>query len=222
MTIPVVKNLFVLVADLDMENALHALLTRSTSLGIHDITFDIERHPGRDAGCRAHAVEHLRPFLGSYDRALVVFDRYGSGSDDPRDCIGKALDGKLRANGWPDQRAKVIVIEPELEAWLWAGSPVLSQALGWGSAYGDLRRWLVSRGLWSPDSPKPEDPKKAMRAAMRHRRTPWSSRLFAGLGQSMSFSRCRDPAFTELRDTLRAWFPPTPTRPTPEASTDRN
>ena len=202
------KDLFVLVADLDMENAMRALLARGGDLGIRDLSFDIERHPGRDGGCRAHAVEHLRPFFGSYERALVVFDRRGAGSEDGRKHIQQTLEDALAVNGWPERRAKVIVIEPELESWLWAASPAVALALGWGSGYGDLRKWLESAGLWQPGHPKPDDPKKAMRSAMRERRTRWSSRLFAELGGAIDFSRCQDPAFAELQQTLRAWFSP--------------
>ena len=43
-------DLFVLAADLDMTNALEGLLSRPRDLGIRDVTFVVERHPGRDGG----------------------------------------------------------------------------------------------------------------------------------------------------------------------------
>lgn len=49
-----------------------------------------------------------------------------------------------------------------------------------------------------------------MLAALRRARTRWTSPLFAELARRVDFSRCRDSAFVELRDTLslRSWFPP--------------
>lgn len=210
------KDLFALVADLDLMNAVGALLARSSDLDIRDISFHIERHKGRDSGCRAFAVRHLRPHFHRYRRALVVFDRHGSGVHAPREEIQEHLETDLARNGWPDGRAKVIVIEPELEAWMWAGSSRVSRALGWGPGYGAMRRWLEARGYWKPGEPKPTDPKTAMHAVLRHRRTKWTSPLFAELAAGVDLSRCGDAAFSELRDTLRSWFPPTSSGPAPE------
>lgn len=209
------KDLFALVADRDMLNAVGALLTRSSDLGARNISFHIERHKGRDSGCRAFAVRHLRPHFHEYRRALVVFDRHGSGVHAPREEIQGDLETDLARNGWPDGRARVIVIESELEAWMWAGSSRVSRALGWGPGYGAMRRWLEARGFWKPGEPKPTDPKTAMHAVLRHRRTKWTSPLFAELAAGVDLSRCRDAAFAEFRDTLRSWFPPTPKGPAP-------
>lgn len=205
---PPSEDLYVLVADLDIRNAVGSLLTRTADLGIRPVSFRIERHRHRDNGCRHFAVPHLRMHCREYRRALVVFDRYGSGSDEPREQIQHEMETDLAHNGWPDARAKVIVIEPELEAWLWAESSEVSRLLGWGANYRKMRRWLEAGGHWALGRPKPADPKAAMRAALRHARTRRTSPLFAELAMRVDFSRCRDSAFVELRDTLRAWFPP--------------
>lgn len=78
------KDLFVLAADLELKNALDGLLSRARDLGVNDVSYDIERHPNRDSGCRSEAVEYLRPYLRGYRHALFVFDHYGCGSTDPR------------------------------------------------------------------------------------------------------------------------------------------
>lgn len=44
------KDLLVYVADADALAFLRAILQRHQALGIRPITFDIERHPQRDAG----------------------------------------------------------------------------------------------------------------------------------------------------------------------------
>ena len=63
-------DLFVLAADLDMANALEGLLSRPRDLGIRDVTFVVQRHPGRDGGCRTGSVEFLRPYLERHDHAI--------------------------------------------------------------------------------------------------------------------------------------------------------
>ena len=200
------KDLFVLAADLELKNALDGLLSRATDLGVRNVSYDIERHPNRDSGCRIEAVEYLRPYLRRYRHALVVFDHYGCGSTDPREEIQFHVEEQLRRNGWGN-RAKVIVIEPELEVWVWADSPATCRVLGWDRSYAALRRGLGRRRLWEPGEPKPSEPKKAMREAMRHGRVQRSARKFSEFARAVEFDRCRDAAFSELKHTLVRWFP---------------
>ena len=200
------KDLFVLAADLELKNALDGLLSRTKDLGARDVAYDIERHPNRDSGCRSEAVEYLRPYLRGYRHALVVFDHYGCGSTDPREDIQLHVEEQLRRNGWGN-RAKVIVIEPELEVWVWDGSPATCRVLGWDGSYAALRRWLGRSRLWEPGEPKPSEPKRAMREAMQHGRVQRSARKFSELARAIDFSRCEDPAFNELRGALQEWFP---------------
>lgn len=200
------KDLFVLAADLELKNALDGLLSRTKDLGARDVAYDIERHPNRDSGCRSEAVEYLRPYLRGYRQALVVFDHYGCGSTDPREEIQLRVEEQLRRNGWGD-RAKVIVIEPELEVWVWGGSPAACRVLGWDRSYAALRRWLVRRRFWEAGEPKPSEPKKAMREAMQHGRVQRSARKFSELARAVDFDRCKDAAFGELKHTLVRWFP---------------
>ena len=201
------KDLFVLAADLDISNALEALLRcRSESLGIRNVVFRVARHPNRDGGCRTRAVEYLRPYIEEYDHALVVFDHEGCGDTRGRRAIQRDIEGQLKRNGW-DDRAKVIIIDPEIEAWVWGDSPDVTRVLGWETDYHTLRRWLQSRGLWPRGRSKPSDPKKAMREAMQHKRARRSPRKFSDLAEAVDFDGCRDPAFNDLRKTLQAWFP---------------
>ena len=200
------KDLFVLAADLELKNALDGLLSRATDLGVRDMSYDIERHPNRDSGCRSEAVEYLRPYLRGYRHGLVVFDHYGCGSTDSREEIQLSVEEQLRRNGWGD-RAKVIVIEPELEVWVWSDSPAACRVLGWDDGYAALRRWLGTRQLWQSGEPKPAEPKRAMQDVMQHGRVRRSARNFSRLARAIDFSRCEDPAFNELKDTLQEWFP---------------
>lgn len=202
-------DLFVLVADADARETLSALLCRPGDLGIRPISYRILRHPGRDPGCRLGAVEALRPFLSQFGRALVVFDHDGCGSEEPRRHIQSVANDRLAANGWKG-RARTIVIAPELEIWVWGRMSGLTDRLGWNESA--LRRFLEQRRLGGPGQSKPEDPKRAFQLAVRNSplrmgRSP-SARLFGDLAASAPLDGCRDPAFRELRETLRTWFPP--------------
>lgn len=200
-------DLIVLVADKSMSQAIVGLLRRSQALGVRAIDYQVSVHQQHDAGCRLDAAAFLRPFTSRFEHALVVFDREGCGSEAPRKEIEDQVETDLRRNGW-DNRASAVVIDPELEAWIWAPSARLARELGWGTNFRELRDWLAANGLWPPDVPKPPDPKEAMVEAMRARRRPKSAATFGRLGRGMSFQGCQDSAFEKLRGTLMEWFPP--------------
>ena len=209
------RDLVVLVPDADIEQTVRGLLDRSDDLGIRAIRWTVTRHPERDPGCRVRAMELLRPFVSSSRYALVVFDQEGCGSSKPRETIQSLVESKLSSNGWMD-RAKAIVIDPELEVWLWNGSPDVAEELGWGRDYSGLRAHLASKDLWPLAAVKPPDPKRAAREAMkvarvrkRARRSPAKFRRLASRVASPVLSNCQDPAFLELISTLRDWFPAT-------------
>lgn len=203
-----VKDLFVLVADVDMVATVKGLLgKRCESLGIRPIDFDVERHIGRDSGCRIGAAERLRGYRDGYRYALVMFDKDGSGKElETREAIQNEVEGSLRDSGWLD-RSKVIVIEPELEAWVWNGSPHTPRVLGSPREYEELQTWLRRRDLWPNGLFKPPDPKQAMLRVLKANRVQRSPDLYRRMSSAVSLRRCRDPAFLELRATLRQWFP---------------
>ena len=210
---PETQDLVVLVPDADIEQAVGGLLSRPDGLGLAPLEWAVVRHPDRDPGCRVRAVEFLRPYLLRFRRALVVFDREGCGSGDSREDIQRGVEGALSRNGWMD-RAKAIVIDPELEVWLWNGSARVAEELGWGRDYSELRDHLAACGLWPEDAAKPPEPKRAAREAMRKarvrsrsRRSPAKFRRLACQVAAGTLGSCEDPAFRELIDTLTGWFP---------------
>ena len=111
----------------------------------------------------------------------------------------------LADNGW-DGRSKAVVIDPELETWVWTGSNHVPKVLGWECGYEELKAWLASEELWPSRSAKPLDPKRAMRAALRKGRRSVSAKLFGQLAKSTTLRHCQDSAFRELRDTPQDWF----------------
>jgi hypothetical protein len=203
-------DLIVLVADKNAEYGMRGLLSRPQALGIRRIEFEVYVHPQRDPGCARRAHDFLRPFASRYARALVVFDREGCGRNgDPVDAIAKDVKDRLAANGWGD-RADAIVLDPELEAWVfgsWRESwREVERCLGWQCST-RLRDWLADEGLWSVGRPKPDCPKEALERALRAAGRPRSSAIYECLGRRVSLQRCSDPQFNRLRTTLARWFP---------------
>lgn len=200
------KDLVCLVADKNMEQTLLGLLRRPEALGIRAPSFDLFVHEERDPGCCRHGAEFLRPFTSRYRHALLIFDHEGCGQEgvSPRD-LERRLESELRRNGW-DDRARVVAIEPELEAWVWSDSPEVDAILGWSGRLPDLRSWLAQKGLLPEDATKPPKPKEAVEAALYEVRKPRSSATYRQLAETVSFRRCQDRKFARLKSTLRRWF----------------
>ncbi len=204
------KDLIILVADRHMEHALQGLLKEPNRLGTRPVEHEILIHPEHDPGCRQGAVEFLRPFLSSCRYALVAFDLDGCGSGADRLETQSLVQDRLTKNGWAN-RSKVVVIDPELESWVWEPSRSVSEALGWGPNFQALRNWLRDRELWPAHDAKPPDPKLAMDTAMRNahsaRRPRRSAAIFGQIARRSHPRTCNDPALVEMRETLRSWFP---------------
>jgi hypothetical protein len=200
------SDLIVLVPDLDMEKAVKGIFTRSRSLGISHFEADIQRHPLRDSGCCTDGVSFLAPFVNQYEHALLLFDREGCGRED---CTAEELETeikrKLAETGW-DERGGVVILDPELEIWVWSDSPHVDEELGWKEHHPPLRTWLTQRNLLQDQSVKPARPKEAVEAALREVRKPRSPSLYFNLAEKVGFSRCYDRAFIRLKTTLRQWF----------------
>lgn len=210
------RDLFIVVADLDAENTVRTLLSdRQEALGVQ-INFnpdsppqgDMLRYVGRDSGCYKDATDVLRPPQVTHDHAILLFDRHGSGAEQQdAGAIEAAVEQRLVNSGWDSDRIAVVVIDPELEAWVWAGSRHVEDALGWSDDRGGLRPFLTAAGLWSDDARKPDDPKLAMQKALAEKSRPAGARLFSDLAGRAGLARCSDRAFRKFTDTLRRWFP---------------
>jgi hypothetical protein len=202
------KDLVCLVADKNIEQAIHALLTaRPHALSIREVSFDIYVHPESDPACSRRAHDFLRPFVNSHAHALVVFDREGSGQEHlSREVLEESLEELLSASGWTD-RAAAVAIDPELEVWVWSRSPHVWTSLGWHGRSPDLTSWLIQKGLLMEGQSKPSRPKEAMEKALREVRKPRSSSIYSQLGRRVSLQGCQDIAFAKLKHCLARWFP---------------
>ena len=199
------KDLAVLVADKNMETTVRGLLPRSESLGIRKIAFDIFVHPQRDPGCFRRGHDFLRPMVNRYAHALLLFDREGSGQE--RKTRDVMVSARLAGAGWAD-RAAAVVLDPELETWVWSDSPEVDRGLGWEGRQTSLRDWLEQQGVWPAGQQKPTDPKDAVERALRHVRLARSSSIYGRLAGAVSLRRCQDASLAAFRNHLQNWFPP--------------
>jgi hypothetical protein len=201
------KDLIALVADKNMESILRGLLTRTESLEIRMLNFNVYTHIERDPGCLRKSQDFLRTHHRNYRHALVMFDRVGCGSENKsREEIEQLVEDRLRQSGWGD-RGAAIVIDPELENWVWTNSPHVQTALGWEGRIPNLREWLISEGfLLSPEASKPSHPKEAVEKAMRIAKKPRSSSIYLELAKSVTLAGCTDKAFLKFRQTMSKWF----------------
>lgn len=200
------QDLVILVSDKNMEYGIEGLLKRPQAIGIHNITYKIYLHIHRDPGCLRESHNFLRPFTQGFRHALVLFDRYGCGNDDlPAERLEEAVRAHLSRNGWND-RADVVVLDPELESWVWSDSPRVDECLGWSGRDPRLRQWLQEENLWREGDTKPPRPRACLEKALQQVSKPRSSTIYRQLGATVGVERCTDPAFARFKTILRRWF----------------
>lgn len=201
-------ELVILAADLDIEQAMKGLLARTPALKIRPVRYQVVRDTmaGHDGGTFKRATTVLESFSADPAcRALVLFDRAWDGAPS-NDAKRLAIDVEQRlAPMWGD-RARCVVLDPELEVWVFSDSPHVDKALGFPE--GRLRPWLRDQGHWPDGQPKPADPKTAVRQALRKAGIKPSAALFHELATKVGLERCIDPSFRSFVETLRTWFPP--------------
>ncbi len=198
------KDRYCLVADKNAKSALLGALQRPNALGIRRINFEVAVHSGRDPGARTTGPEILALQRKHYHHAFLMLDFEGSGYPKPNAGeLEEILDSRLHSR-W-GANAKAIVIEPELDVWMWGASNALEQILQWPEG-GGIRPWLRRQGFEFHANEKPLLPKEALEAVLRRCGTPGSSSIYQLLAERISLVHCTDTAFHRVRDTLRRWF----------------
>lgn len=202
------QDVIVLVADKDMEQTVTGVCLRPPALGVRGFTWQVLVHPGRDPGCLLEGVDFLRAFQRQFAHALILFDRIGCGRESlSRIELETEIELALAQSGW-GERGAAVVIDPELEAWVWSDSPHVERILGWQDRQPPLRQWLVERAWLPTGATKPAQPKEAMEQALRTVRLPRSSALYRQLAKQVSLARCTDASFLKFKTTLQGWFSP--------------
>jgi hypothetical protein len=147
----------------------------------------------------------------------MVRDLHGSGWEAKgADALRQKLSDNLNAIGCPEERSKVIIVEPEIEIWLRIGSTHMKQlvrqrARANGAEVDMLFDQLVEEKLEAfggrNASGKPNDPKKVFEEVLRHYRISRSNVLYEELAKAESMRQCQVPSFQDLVATLQTWFP---------------
>jgi hypothetical protein len=198
------KDLVVLVADKNMEAAVKTLIEkRHKSLGIRQVQADVFVHPEHDAGVFLKAHIFLKAHCNEYRYALVMFDHEGCGQQNkPAQQVEQAVKQRLEQSGWQG-RCEVIVLEPELEAWVWSSSHHVPKVLGLTP---EQLQQILQR-FPKTHLGKPQRPKEAMEECLRQAKIPRSSSIYAELAETVGLKNCVEPSFVKFRRTLQKWFP---------------
>ena len=198
------KDLVLLIADKNAHFALKGALGRPEALGIRPIEFEFLVHPGRDGGARRTGPEVLALERRRFKHALLVLDFEGCGTDLPNATALEAqLDGRLSTH-WKEA-AKSIVIEQELDVWVWGADNAVEAIIEWPAGK-RVREWLRERGFTFEANEKPTRPKEALEAALRIPGLPRSSALYQAIAERISLRHCGDEGFIRLRNQLLGWF----------------
>ncbi|MCX4036447.1 hypothetical protein ACSZMU_14745 [Aeromonas caviae] len=209
------KDLLICVADADAEAFLRSMLVRNQALGIRAVTFDIMRHPQRDAGMVQTGAELARMHKGKYSKLLMLWDFHGSGRERRQSVreLEAEIGEKLDAFTWSGNHA-ISVMVPELEQWLWFCEPALASYSGLSSV--ELQAWVegvATKSRRTVESWQQENPKELFEQLMRDRlKRTISPRDFERIGERASVRQLEEcGSFKVIVDALRVWFASAPT-----------
>jgi hypothetical protein len=201
------QDLVIVVSDKDIEQSMVGLLGRPEALGTRPVEYRLLVHPQRDPGCYQTGDQLVAPYADTWQHALIVFDRAWEGAPShDAGALAHHVEEKLRP-AWGD-RGRCLVIDPEVESWIWSDSPHVVTILGWEGRVPDLRTWLDQEGLWPVGQAKPTDPKVTFERAMAVVKLPPAAGIFRNLAEKVTLQRCSDPSFRALVNVLRSWFAP--------------
>lgn len=170
---------------------------------------DINRRGGyTDGGIWKHAHSNILPFKDDYRYAVIVLDadfEPHPGVETLRADITKNMLGA----GWAEGSFCVVVIDKELEAWLWAPNVNVAKAFGHND-FEQMREALAQRNLWDAGAPKPNDLKAARNLAARLGGKRTGGPIFRGVFEGISkraCDLCQENGFITMRTALQTWFP---------------
>lgn len=202
-----------LLADGTMEAMFQGFFSRDGcyhSLGTRSFSFDSREDivsGTNDPRTYTQAHELLRTHQRTHLHAVIVLDREWSGSPGVEQ-IRLDIRRNMITSGWDADAFEVVVIDPELENWIWQESPHLVNAFEYEGLQ-PLRHWLRDQDppMWIDGEAKPARPKEAVEAVLRMTRVPRSAAIYRQITERVSIRRCADPAFAVLCQCLRRWFP---------------
>lgn len=207
------RDCIFLLADKNMQAAFEGFLTRHAfyqRLGCGNFSFD-PRHDiavasgDNDPGLYTRGHELLRPYQTTHRHAVVVLDAEWEGSPG-KEAITDHLVAQIAATGWTADQFAVIVIDPELENWIWQQNDHVARGLGFGNSH-ELMADMDLQAAWPQGQAKPSSPKEVFEALLRKKRIPRSSAIYKQITSQVSVKRCQDSAFQQFIVSLQTWFP---------------
>lgn len=206
------------VADKAMANVIDGFMSRGQIEGriaCRGFRFDFDEDiveaarlgMGHDGGVFKHCHRMLQEngYMDTHERLVVMLDQQFGGERPAAEIRNEILE-QLQSNGWGGDRADVVVIDPELEVWVWQDNPHVAAALGY-SGNNSLREALRKTNEWPDGQHKPTQPKELFKDVCRRYRTPYNSSLYRDIVEQVSVKHCKDTAFQQLVATLQRWFP---------------
>jgi hypothetical protein len=201
------SDLVVLAPDKDIEQALRGIISRREALGIRPIKADYLVHPNRDPGIFHTADQLLLPYANDVDYAIVVFDCAWEGAPTSHPgSLAKHVETRLQG-AWPN-RACVVAIDPEVEAWVWSSSPNVDRVLDWAGRNPPLREWLRQQGLWPPGMVKPPDPRPPLNVRFVRYAFLLQVRFSASSHRLLALNGAPTQALSQSGTPCRPGFPP--------------
>lgn len=173
---------------------------------LEDVVVDVVSG-NTDGGLHIRGHEILRPYLRSHRHAMVVLDQEFGGLLPAAEVRRDILTNLYRC-GWPLGSVDVVVIEPELETWIWQrDNPHVAAAFGYRKET-PIEVWLSHQGVWPPEALKPDQPKRAAELTLRLTRPGPPIVVYRKVAEKISVRHCADAAFHQFRASLGTWFPP--------------
>ncbi len=174
-----------------------------------DVQKDILQVPGQtDPGLYDNAHENLELFKSQYNHAMIVLDRQWNDSSKTPSDIEQHITANMQRAGWTRERFEVVVIDPELETWLFQEKDIFLNAFRYHDGARALRDQLDETGHWPKGQAKPTDPKATIGRALHLGKSASPTVLFSKVCSRISVKDCQDTAFLKFKRTLRCWFPP--------------
>lgn len=111
----------------------------------------------------------------------------------------------------------VIVIDPELEQWVWVSRKIADNTFEVHPHVVDcfnykqekpLHELLRDKRNWDNETAKPTRPKEAVELVLKQTRTPRSSAIYRRIAEHVSVKGCKDDSFKVLLHKLQEWFTP--------------
>ncbi len=179
-------------------------------IGCNSFQFDSKHdlrvaHGKNDPGIFTIAKELLQPYCKTHRHVIVILDAEWSGSPGSIKIAQQVNNHCINA-GWSENNCCVIVIDPELENWIWQNNIHVCHELGANNSYLLLQEELIDKEFWVAGQPKPNRPKEAVEYVLRKNKIPRSSALYKNIASQITSKTCTDAAFVNLKNTLIQWF----------------